>query len=84
MRKFLKNLLRPKSMEVEPSEENRRERLQIATCVLLLEAVHSDDEFSSIESGPDRLPAVSGRANRPAASAPIMVSSDIDLSFPTI
>ena len=49
MRKFLKNLLRPVSNEVEPSEENRRERLQIATCVLLLEVAHSDDEFSSIE-----------------------------------
>ncbi|MFQ6033845.1 MAG: TerB family tellurite resistance protein [Candidatus Bipolaricaulia bacterium] len=33
----------------EPTEQDQFERLQVATCVLLLEVARSDEEFSSIE-----------------------------------
>lgn len=32
-----------------PQEQDRFERIQVATCILLLEIAESDDEFSSIE-----------------------------------
>jgi len=49
MRNFLKNLLLPLPKDEEPTDEQKQERLQIATCVLLLEVALSDDELSSIE-----------------------------------
>ena len=33
----------------EISEEDRTQKTQVATCALLLEVAHSDDEFSEIE-----------------------------------
>ena len=33
----------------EISEEDRTQKIQVATCALLLEVAHSDDEFSEIE-----------------------------------
>jgi len=46
----LKNILDKKSEVVAESQEHdETERLQVATCIILLEVAKSDDEFSSIE-----------------------------------
>ena len=45
-----KRLLGRSSMDRSgPTEQEEHERLQVATCVLLLEVAKSDDQFSSIE-----------------------------------
>ncbi|NIN00395.1 MAG: hypothetical protein GTO24_20645, partial [candidate division Zixibacteria bacterium] len=46
----LKNML-VKRPEVVPEsqEQDETERIQVATCIILLEVAKSDDEFSSIE-----------------------------------
>ena len=46
----LKNMLTKRTEAVlEPQEKGETERLQVATCIILLEVAKSDDEFSSIE-----------------------------------
>jgi uncharacterized tellurite resistance protein B-like protein len=46
----LKNMLTKKPEAVlESQEKDETERLQVATCIILLEVAKSDDEFSSIE-----------------------------------
>jgi len=46
----LKNMLTKKPEAVlESQEQDETERLQVATCIILLEVAKSDDEFSSIE-----------------------------------
>lgn len=46
----LKNILIKKAeVESEQSEQEEHERVQLATCIILLEVAKSDDEFSSIE-----------------------------------
>jgi uncharacterized tellurite resistance protein B-like protein len=46
----LKNMLTKRTEAVlEPQEKDETERLQVATCIILLEVAKSDDEFSSIE-----------------------------------
>jgi uncharacterized tellurite resistance protein B-like protein len=46
----LKNILIKKvEVESEQSEQEEHERLQLATCIILLEVAKSDDEFCSIE-----------------------------------
>ncbi len=46
----LKNMLTKKPEAVlESQEPDETERLQVATCIILLEVAKSDDEFSSIE-----------------------------------
>jgi uncharacterized tellurite resistance protein B-like protein len=46
----LKNILSKKvEVDSEPSEQEEHERVQLATCIILLEVAKSDDEFSSIE-----------------------------------
>ncbi|UCE22009.1 MAG: TerB family tellurite resistance protein [Candidatus Aminicenantes bacterium] len=46
----LKNMLTKKPEAVlELQEQDETERLQVATCIILLEVAKSDDEFSSIE-----------------------------------
>ena len=46
----LKNMLTKKPEVVsESQEQDETERLQVATCIILLEVAKSDDEFSSIE-----------------------------------
>jgi len=44
-----KALLKKVEVEKEPQEQTEAERLQVATCIILLEVAKSDDEFSSIE-----------------------------------
>lgn len=44
-----KRLLNNPEMEQVPQEQEEFERIQIATCIILLEVAKSDDEFSSIE-----------------------------------
>ena len=44
-----KSLIRQVTVEIEPQKQEPYDRIQIATCVLLLEVAKSDDEFSSIE-----------------------------------
>jgi uncharacterized tellurite resistance protein B-like protein len=44
-----KKLLKPPDVETLSSEKEEFERIQIATCIILLEVAKSDDEFSSIE-----------------------------------
>ena len=44
-----KSLIRQVTVADEPQEQEPYGRIQIATCVLLLEVAKSDDEFSSIE-----------------------------------
>lgn len=46
----LKNMLTKKPEAVpESQEQDEIERIQVATCIILLEVAKSDDEFSSIE-----------------------------------
>jgi len=46
----LKNiLLKRPEVAPESQEQDERERVQVATCIILLEVAKSDDEFSSIE-----------------------------------
>ncbi len=46
----LKNMLTKRSEVVpESQEKDEIERIQVATCIILLEVAKSDDEFSSIE-----------------------------------
>lgn len=44
-----KKLLKPSEVEPASQEKEEFERIQIATCIILLEVAKSDDEFSSIE-----------------------------------
>jgi len=44
-----KSLLKPPDVESISQENEEFERIQIATCIILLEVAKSDDEFSSIE-----------------------------------
>jgi uncharacterized tellurite resistance protein B-like protein len=44
-----KRLLKPTDVGSVDQEEEEFERIQIATCIILLEVAKSDDEFSSIE-----------------------------------
>ena len=44
-----KRLLKNPETESVPHEQEEFERIQIATCIILLEVAKSDDEFSSIE-----------------------------------
>jgi len=44
-----KALLKRVEVEKELQEQTEAERLQVATCIILLEVAKSDDEFSSIE-----------------------------------
>lgn len=44
-----KRLLKPPDVESDSREKEEFERIQIATCIILLEVAKSDDEFSSIE-----------------------------------
>jgi len=48
MKKFFQQDAAPED-KVELKEEDRAERIQVATCALLLEVANSDDEFSDIE-----------------------------------
>jgi len=48
MKKFFQQDAAPED-KVEIKEEDRAERIQVATCALLLEVANSDDEFSDIE-----------------------------------
>lgn len=46
----LKNILNKRTeAEPGPSEQEGQERVQLATCIILLEVAKSDDEFSTIE-----------------------------------
>jgi uncharacterized tellurite resistance protein B-like protein len=47
MKKFFQQDAVPDKTEIK--EEDRAERIQVATCALLLEVANSDDEFSDIE-----------------------------------
>jgi uncharacterized tellurite resistance protein B-like protein len=47
MKKFFQQDAAPDKVELK--EEDRAERIQVATCALLLEVANSDDEFSDIE-----------------------------------
>lgn len=47
MLKLLKNLIQGQA--VEPLSAHRHERIQVATCALLLEMAHTDEEFSEVE-----------------------------------
>ena len=47
MKKFFQQDAAPEKTELK--EEDRAERIQVATCALLLEVANSDDEFSDIE-----------------------------------
>ena len=49
MRKFVERFLEKYVTEPEASPENETRRLQIATCVLLLEAAKTDEELSGLE-----------------------------------
>ena len=44
-----KVLLKKVEIEKEPQEQAEAERLQVATCIILLEVAKSDDGFSSVE-----------------------------------
>jgi len=44
-----KVLLKGVEVDTESQEQTEAERLQVATCIILLEVAKSDDEFSSIE-----------------------------------
>ena len=44
-----KRLLKKGTIDTTPQVLDEHERIQIATCVILLEVAKSDDEFSSIE-----------------------------------
>lgn len=44
-----KRLLKRDMLDTAPQESDEFERIQVATCVVLLEVAKSDDEFSSIE-----------------------------------
>jgi uncharacterized tellurite resistance protein B-like protein len=44
-----KRLLKKVAADLDTQERDESERVQIATCVILLEVAKSDDEFSSIE-----------------------------------
>jgi len=44
-----KILLKKDVIESDSHEKNEFERIQVATCIILLEVAKSDDEFSSIE-----------------------------------
>jgi len=44
-----KVLLKGVEVEIEPQEQVEAERVQVATCIILLEVAKSDDEFSSVE-----------------------------------
>jgi uncharacterized tellurite resistance protein B-like protein len=44
-----KRLLKIPEMDSATHEQDESERIQIATCIILLEVAKSDDEFSSIE-----------------------------------
>jgi len=44
-----KVLLKRVEVETEPQEQVEAERVQVATCIILLEVAKSDDEFSSVE-----------------------------------
>jgi len=44
-----KRLLKKATAHLDTQERDEYERVQIATCVILLEVARSDDEFSSIE-----------------------------------
>jgi uncharacterized tellurite resistance protein B-like protein len=44
-----KRLLETPEMDSATQEQDEFERIQIATCIILLEVAKSDDEFSSIE-----------------------------------
>ena len=44
-----KRLAKKRSIDTTPQILDEHERIQIATCVILLEVAKSDDEFSSIE-----------------------------------
>jgi uncharacterized tellurite resistance protein B-like protein len=44
-----KTLLKPPEVESPSQEKEAFERIQIATCIILLEVAKSDDKFSSIE-----------------------------------
>ncbi len=44
-----KRLLKPSDIESVSQEKEEFERIQTATCIILLEVAKSDDEFSSIE-----------------------------------
>ena len=47
MKRFFQQDAVPDKTEIK--EEDRAERIQVATCALLLEVANSDDEFSDIE-----------------------------------
>ncbi len=44
-----KRLLKKVTSDLDAQEQDESERVQMATCVILLEVAKSDDEFSSIE-----------------------------------
>jgi uncharacterized tellurite resistance protein B-like protein len=44
-----KKLMQPPEIESDTQEQEKYERIQIATCIILLEVAKSDNEFSSIE-----------------------------------
>ena len=44
-----KRLLKKVTVDLASQEQDESERIQMATCVILLEVARSDDEFSSIE-----------------------------------
>ena len=44
-----KRLLKRVTTDLDSQERDESERVQMATCVILLEVARSDDEFSSIE-----------------------------------
>ena len=46
MKKFFQE---HKEEKTEPGEEDRAQKIQVATCALLLEVANSDDEFSCVE-----------------------------------
>ena len=47
MKKFFQQDAAPDKVELK--EEDKAERIQVATCALLLEVANSDDEFSDVE-----------------------------------
>jgi len=46
---FLKKILNETTSNPQEIAEHTVDRIQVATCIVLLEVAHSDDEFSSME-----------------------------------
>lgn len=49
MLKFMKILFESKPSQTDLNTQEEKQRIQIATCVLLLEVARSDNEFTSVE-----------------------------------